>query len=341
MTYDQYIIETQALSFLQKGPNAFGVYRGFPVCCSFQGKAEGKTAVITVSVEGKRGMKFFRALNQSIKGLGNAVNGQASGSVVQIHLQIRNGFGGPFREVMERFASTAEEYGLRPPTLCPICHQGGCNGYAFLGDGYMPVHEGCLRELHQRVNASAHQNMSEGSILTGIIGGLVGGLVAGVPSLLTILLLERVYAALMWLIPMGVAFGYKKCNGKRSRAAGPILILLSLLSMYLMEYMLFVVIMAAEYGWGVGEALITTLPFLLDPSFWVTLVQSSVMELVFLVLGIAVSWKTLTGTAADDVSNVEACLSTYQPMPGAASQTSSGQDGNTMDGNAAAAAEEQ
>ena len=286
MTYDQYIIETQALSFLQKGPNAFGVYRGFPVCCSFQGKAEGKTAVITVSVEGKRGMKFFRALNQSIKGLGNAVNGQASGSVVQIHLQIRNGFGGPFREVMERFASTAEEYGLRPPTLCPICHQGGCNGYAFLGDGYMPVHEGCL-------------------------------------------------------IPMGVAFGYKKCNGKRSRAAGPILILLSLLSMYLMEYMLFVVIMATEYGWGVGEALITTLPFLLDPSFWVTLVQSSVMELVFLVLGIAVSWKTLTGTAADDVSNVEACLSTYQPMPGAASQTSSGQDGNTMDGNAAAAAEEQ
>ena len=57
----------------------------------------------------------------------------------------------------------------------------------------------------------------------------------------------------------------------------------------------------------------TTLPFMLDPTFWIAVVQSSVTELLFLALGIAVSWKTLTSTAADEVSGVDACMETYQP----------------------------
>ena len=214
---------------------------------------------------------------------------------------------------MDRLAETAVSYGVTPPSVCPLCHRSGCDGWALLKGGYRPVHKACLEQVRDSVRASAQRNMAEGSYLTGILGGLAGGLVATIPCLLTILLLERIYALLVWLIPMGAAFGYQKCNGKRSRAAGPILIVLSIVSMFLMEYVFFVVQWSAAYGWGVGEALLTTLPFMLDPTFWIAVVQSSVTELLFLALGIAVSWKTLTSTAADEVSGVDACMETYQP----------------------------
>ena len=36
--YDRYINETAARGFLQKGPNAYGEYQGFPLYCTFGGK---------------------------------------------------------------------------------------------------------------------------------------------------------------------------------------------------------------------------------------------------------------------------------------------------------------
>ena len=329
MTYDQYINEIQSLSFTQKGQAAFGEYRGYPLYCMFSGKTQAKMVVMLVSVEGKRQTKFIRELNRSIKGLGNALYKNSDGSVIQINLEVKDGFEGPFRQVMDRLAEAAAGYGITPSSTCPICHQGNCDGWAFMGDGYCAVHENCLRQMHSDVRSDAQRNMTEGSYLTGILGGLAGGLVAAIPCLLTILLAKTVYALLVWLIPIGAAFGYQKCNGKRSRAAGPILILVSVVSMFLMEYVFYVVQWSAIYDWGAGEALATTLPFMLDPSFWIAVVQDSVAELIFLALGIVVSWKTLSGTAAEDVSNVEACLATYQPKASAGMSARWGQRGGT------------
>ena len=63
-----------------------------------------------------------------------------------------------------------------------------------------------------------------------------------------------------------------------------------------------------------GEALIQTLPFLLDPSFWVEMTKSAVQELIFLAVAIAISWKTITATASTEVNAMSDCLNTYQPF---------------------------
>lgn len=312
MTYDQYINETTALGFLQKGKNAYGEYDGFPLYCIFGGKASAKIVTIAVSLNRNGGAKLVKELNKSVKGMGSCSYHAANNTVLLLSVKVNEDFTGPFTEIMKRFEELAARYGVAAPSVCPLCHQGNCDGNAMMKNAFTPVHRGCLEQAHQGVSARAEKNLREGSYLSGICGGLAFGILATIPSILSIWFLQRIMAILMMLIPLGASYGYKKCNGKRSRAAGPILIVLSLLSMYAMEYVFWVLSYMENYGWTLSMTLSRTLPFLLDPLFWVDMTKNAVMELVFMGLAIAFSWKALTETATSDISTVAACMDTYQ-----------------------------
>lgn len=322
MTYDEYINETTALGFLQKGKDAYGEYNGFPVHCVFNGKSSAKVISVIVTLDKTVNNKFVKALNKAIKGMGTAAIYAANNTGLSVVVNAKENFMGNFRQIMDQLRGMGPEYDMRVPSVCPFCHGAGCDGNALMKNLYTPVHRSCLEQVRQGVSAKAERNLKEGSYVSGFFGGLAGGIIATVPTILTILLMERIFAVLMWLVPMGVAFGYKKCNGKRSKAAGPIMIVLSLLSMYVMEYVFWLIAFADAYGFG--GALQLTLPFLLDPAFWVEMTKGAVTELVFLVLAIIMSWKSITETAADDVSSVDACLNTYQAKPYAQSRGAEG-----------------
>ena len=312
MTYDKYINETAALGFLQKGKTAYGEYDGFPLYCIFGGSADAKIVTVSVSLNKNCENPFIRAWNKALKGVGTVSRQVNHFSVAMVTLKTKEGFTGPFLRAMRTLREISAEYGMRAPSVCPLCHQEGCDGNALLQNAYTPVHRSCLEQLHQGVRQNAEQNLRKGSYLSGICGGLAGGILATIPSILSIWFAERIFAVLMMLIPLGASFGYTKCNGKRSRAAGPILIVLSLLSMYVMEYV-FWVLSFASAGFTMGEALLQTLPFLLDPSFWVEMTKNAAQELIFLALAIAISWKTITATASTEVEVMTSCLDTYQP----------------------------
>lgn len=313
MTYDQYINETTALGFLQKGKNAYGEYHGFPLYCIFGGKASAKIVTMAVSLNKNGGTKLVKELNKAIKGLGSCSYHAADNTVLLLYVKVKEDFTGPFTGAMERLEELALRYGVAPPSICPLCHQGNCDGNALMKNAYTPIHRSCLEQAHQGVAAAAEKNLREGSYLSGICGGLAFGILATIPSILTIWLLERIMAVLMMLIPLGASYGYKKCNGKRSKAAGPILVVLSLLSMYFMEYVFVVLNYMRWRGWPLGTTLSRTLPFLLDPTFWIDMTKDAVIPLIFLGLALVFSWKTLTETASSGISAVAACMDTYQP----------------------------
>ena len=311
MTYDEYINETMALGFLQKGQKAYGEYEGLPLFCVFNGSSSAKVVTVTVTFNKNGGRGFIKELNKAVKRLGGASYSTLNADAVLLALKTKDGFTACFREAMDILKGLAYTYGLEAPGRCPLCGRGTCDGYALIKNVYMPAHRSCLEQVYRGTSERAQQNLREGSYLSGICGGLAGGIIATVPSILSIWFAQRIFAVLMLLIPLGASFGYTKCNGKRSRMAGPILIVVSLLSMYAMEYVFWLLSFVTSGYYTFGQALTTTLPFLLDPSFWVEMTKNAATELVFLALAIAMSWKELTKTAGSDASNVSASMDTY------------------------------
>lgn len=331
MTYDQYINETTALGFLQKGKKVYGEYHGFPMYGVFGGGAKAKMVTMAVSLNRNGGGKLVRDLNKAIKGIGTSSYHAADHTILLLSVKVKEEFTGPFTQAMERFEEIAARCGVEPPSVCPLCGRENCDGSAMIKNAYTSVHKSCLERMHQGVSAQAERNLREGSYLSGICGGLAFGILATIPTILSIWFLERIMALLMMLIPLGASYGYKKCNGKRSRAAGPILIILSLASMYFMEYVFIVLTYMRFRSLTMGAALARTLPYLLDPAYWIDITKGAGIELIFLGVAIFASWKTLMETADSDISAAAVSLDTFQGRSTAASaETAADAEGGAM-----------
>lgn len=321
MVYEEFVFQMNSLGFLvdEAHGQAFGSYRGLPVRCMFFYTEKARTArkpldikyvnaAVTVRKNPPAG--FLKAAKKAMKGIAGVGYHKKFPDSLYMSLRTADGIADALDRAVNALLPVVEEYGMRPEDSCPLCRHGDCDGLALIQNIYRPVHHECLLHYHETVRQQAEKNLSEGSYLSGILGGLAGGIAATVPTILTIVFLRRIFAILMWLIPMGVSYGYKKCGGKRSKAAGPIMIFLSLLSLYMMEYV-FWVINFTGMGYSYGEALSITLPFLLDPAFWVDMTKYAVIELLFLVLAIFMAWKPLTASAYGDIRAAAAAVDTY------------------------------
>jgi len=313
MDYDNYIRETSALGFVQKGKDAYGECSGYPVHLIFPGKVNSKVVTAHISLERSPAGKFIKAFNKACAKQATVSLNTRMPDTLLLSFKTPDELTRPFQEAMAKIAELGPEYGVVPPSVCPYCRYPNCDGLMLYKGAYKPVHRQCMERVRQTVGSQAQQNLREGSYLSGICGGLAGGIVATIPNILTIWFLERIFAVLMWLIPLGVSFGYDKCNGKRSRAAGPMLILVSVFCMFLMESMFWAFSYAGR-GMALGAAVLQTLPFLLDPAFYVETMTSGngLMELMFLALGIAMAWSSITRTASSNVADMQACVDTYQ-----------------------------
>lgn len=321
MIYEEFEAQMNALGFLVDGARgqAFGQYYGLPVRCMFLYTGKAKTirksaksrrvnVAITVRKEAAAG--FLKAARQAVKGIASAEYYNQFPGALYLRVKPVAGLEAALRQVMDALVPVIDQYDMRPEDVCPLCRHGGCDGAALIRNTYQPIHHECLLRYQDAVRQQSERNLSEGSYLSGILGGLAGGIIATIPTIVTILFLQRIFAILMWLIPMGVAYGYKRCNGKRSKAAGPIMIILSLLSLYVMEYAFWVKAFT-EWGYSFGAALTTTLPFLLDPTFWVDMTKQAVTELLFLALAIFMAWKPLMESAGGEIRTAAMAVDTY------------------------------
>ena len=220
-----------------------------------------------------------------------------------------------FGSYMIAISSAFRQNGIYPASSCAVCGGGNPDSLCFYGDSYQPVHSGCIRSSVDQSRQQLEDNKVNGSYLTGFVGAVLGMLVGSIPSILSIVLTDRIYALLFALVPIAAAWGYRKLKGRMDKVSVVVVVLLSFVSIFIMNYATYVVFLVDNYFLAVGEALWFATELLLTGQGLLLIVQSSGSMFLFMVLGIFIAWRFVVNTNAGSAKQLDAQLSTLRPNP--------------------------
>ena len=209
---------------------------------------------------------------------------------------------------------TVRAAGIRPAQTCAHCGAQAPDSLCIVGNKYQPVHASCVRNAQETTIERAQQNEESGSYLTGTIGALIGTIVGIIPTVLTVMFTERIYALLFALVPLAAMFGYRLFKGKQSKASIGIIIVLSIIGVFILQLAVATITVAQEYGLGIGETAGEVIPYFLSGEGIGDLLSNSVMEFVFMAIGIAISWRYLNQTNSTAVAAANAVAGTLRPI---------------------------
>lgn len=162
--------------------------------------------------------------------------------------------------------------------------------------------------------------MQNGSYFTGFIGALLGTVAGLLPSVFTALSMDTIYALLFALVPMAAMWGYKKFNGKSTKGAIVIVVILSLLSVFVLQFMILGSAVQDEWGLSYGEALLAVVETFLNIEGLALIASESIAEFLFMLVGLFLSWQYIGHTGSVEIKSSEAVLSTMRPNPNYANQ---------------------
>lgn len=153
---------------------------------------------------------------------------------------------------------------------------------------YVPVHQKCAEEL---VSYTINQLSKEkpGNLPLSIILAIVGGFVGLIPTIILIFAIQTIFALLYALIPLGAAFGYKLGKAPRNKAMIITIIGVSLLIVMGYDFLI----------WSMASG--STIQELLANSDFISEAGTS---LLFLAIGIYISWKYITATSEKEINEV-------------------------------------
>ncbi len=194
---------------------------------------------------------------------------------------------------------------------CPICGQFDPDGLAYYNGVYQKVHLSCIENLLDKREADVAQNEKNGNFLTGLIGALLGGLVGILPSVITVMAANHIYAILFVLIPLCIYYGYRLFRGKMNNAAIVLTIVLSVVFLFLMEYLVLVLTIHQDYGmWLFADCF----KVFFDPEFFGEMIKTMGMSALFLVIGIVYSWSQISQNNKKTSTSVQFTRSTIKPI---------------------------
>ncbi len=216
--------------------------------------------------------------------------------------------------ILDAAVSILRSRGFAPMDACAICG-GGSPDSLCLAPNFRPVHSACIKNMHEHTKDSIEHNEQNGSYLTGILGAILGALVGLVPSILTAFLLDKIYAILFAVVPIASMWLYKKFNGKNNKASIVIIVILSLLSVFVLQFMIVGIAFRDEYNISYGQAMAVVMEVFLNLDGFVFVVKNSLVELFFMLLGIMFSWQYICRTGAAVLKDSEYLVSTLRPNP--------------------------
>jgi len=176
--------------------------------------------------------------------------------------------------------------GLRVPQKCAVCGKGECDAYA-LADAYVPVHAHCCEAPS-----------GSGNLMLGLVGALIGAIVGMIPNILTIFLLERIFAVAYALIPLGAVCGYNLLKGPKHKLVLPVVIVLSILVLFLQEVVVFHIALLQAYG--PIMTFMESVMLFFEGETLVGLIRSMGSSFVFLALGIWIAFTRLRQMTQSD-----------------------------------------
>ena len=293
------------------GSAACGQIKGYPVMTSFMNAGWWKI-VFNAAIPDWKGVE--QELKPLLKGMANITY---ENEALTANLKVSDkSYAMVFPNVVNNIVSVLLNRGITPSPLCPVCGTPSCDTMVLYRDAYRPVHNGCMEQIAQEVQRKTEENLSHGSYATGILGAILGMIVGIIPSLLTIIFTETIYAILFALIPLAIYFGYKLCKGKLNKTPLVLSIVLSILSVYLIEIILLIYAVASELGLSTGMSMTIAFQLLGNGDTWAAMTQDAATSFVFIALGIFISWGYISRTAHSSVKEVQAVMSTRLPYAG-------------------------
>jgi len=302
--------------FKTQGALCFGIWNGYAVQLR---PYSGANYYLDVAVRADKKDKALRkGIQKAVKdnygkNLGCINNGQFLSFTV--NFRKKRSYEEQFSAYMSAILSALREHGIRPADSCAVCGGGSPDSLCLFSHSYQPVHSRCIHNLAGQQKEEAEDNRLNGSYFTGLFGALLGMLVGLLPNVLTIISMERIYALLFALVPMAAAWGYRKFKGRMSKASILIIVLLSFIGVFIMEYLVVLVSFIKDSGFSLEEALWFSSDLLLTLDGLMILASNSVSLFLFMALGIAFAWKYISQTNTSSLKQLDSVLATLQPNP--------------------------
>ncbi len=306
----------EPMGLFSAGQLCMGTWNGYTVTLR---PYNGGNYYLDVAVRaGNAGKDLVKRMKASVKeaygkNLGCINGGQYLRFVVSFNR--KSPYTEQFGSYMIAISSAMKQNGIYPASSCAVCGGSNPDSLCFYGDNYQPVHSGCIRSSVDRSRQKLEDNKANGSYLTGFIGAVLGMLVGSIPSILSLVLAERIYVLLFVLVPIASAWGYRKFNGRMDKVSVVVVVLLSFVSIFIMNYATYVVFMMDEYILDLGEAMWFASDLLFTGEGLLLIVQSSGTMFLFMVLGIFIAWRFVVNTNAGSAKQLDAQLSTLRPNP--------------------------
>lgn len=217
-------------------------------------------------------------------------------------------------EEMDRILIENKE---NPPCNCGVCHKGSADSFAILNGICQPVHKDCLQQEMNRIHEKTENNQSKGTYLTGMIGAILG-LAAGIfPSVISIYYTGKIYAAFFIIIPICIYFGYKLLWGKLTKFAVGLTVVLSIISIYVMNIVVVIMQYVLEDGIKMKEAVNLYFDRLMTFDTWVKLTTNSdtLLCFLFIAIGIIIQWGQISKTNQGKINQIDRVIDTVTANP--------------------------
>lgn len=205
--------------------------------------------------------------------------------------------------------------GFTVPDRCSVCGKSGCDRAVPRGPSYVPVHRSCLEGGVAGAQAAASKNLQCGSYLLGAVGAFLGVVVGVLPTVFTIVALEKIYVILFALIPLAGYAGYRLLKGKMNYVALLFTVVFSVLAVYLLNFGITIYYLAASYELTFSQAL-SLLPVALeDLEMWVAITKSEdfIKCILFVALGIFLTWGQISRTNKSGIKDAQGLLASAVP----------------------------
>lgn len=194
------------------------------------------------------------------------------------------------------------------PKHCVLCGEEGADSYAVIDEGNQPIHRDCL----QNQLTVTRQRKAEGSYLLGVIGAILGCLVGSIPCILSLLLFRKTFCVLFLFLPPGIYYGCKWLHGKMNWLVLGLSVVLSLASVYVMEFIVRIQYNLQEQGlpYNLHYSLEVLEKLLQCQGIWGIVNRSAGLHFLFVFLGIFINWELISRTSLKAEANVVDVINT-------------------------------
>lgn len=306
----------EPMGFFSAGQLCMGTWKEYTVTLR---PYNGRYYYLDVAVRADKASKgLLKRVKASVKeacgkNLGCINGGQYFRFVVAFNR--KSPFTEQFGSYMTAISSAFKKNGIYPPHSCAVCGSSDPDSLCLYGDSYQPVHRACIQRSLENSRQKIEQNKANGSYLTGFVGALLGMLVGSLASVLSIVFADRIYALLFALVPIASAWGYRKFNGRMDKVSVVLVVLLSFVSIFIMNYLSIAVFYMQDYALSLGEAMWFASDLLLTAGGLMLIVQNSGSMFLFMILGIFIAWRFVVNTNAGSMKTLETVGDTLRPNP--------------------------